>query len=253
MQGYGHLEIVLSIIKKHPRKIISSLILGLFLYLKWKYDRRYKIYHHESPLNNFLVSRIHQKMETYSPTFWLPISLIKSAFLGKSLTPYLRDYLRWEYRFKDGSLVGLDVHPRSLAKDSKVPTVLIVPGIFTESGDHQVIYIVKYLWEKYGFRSVVFNRIGFSGVKIEGESVCSYDCYDDFHDIVSAVKSRFHGAPLYLFGASLGAAFIQRYLEEFSGKTIVDAAACISSPWNTALAAKNFHDNPAIRVVILYV
>lgn len=192
-------------------------------------------------------------MESYNPTFWLPFSLIKSAYLGRSQSTYLNDYRRHRFRFKDGSIVSLDVHPRTMKESKQVPTILIVPGIFTESGDHQIRSLVKYVYRKLGWRSVVFNRVGFSGMELEGKLLSSFDCYEEFHNIVLHVKNKYPKCPLYSFGASLGSAFIQRYLQEFPGHKLIEAVACVSSPWNTTLAAENFHNNPILRLVILYV
>ena len=106
------------------------------------------------------------RVDAYNPTFWLPISLIKSAYLGKSMTTYHKIYSRWEYKFQDGSTVGLDIHPRHTPNVKNKPVVLIVPGIFSESRDHQIVSLSKYIWKSRGWNSIVFNRVGYSKMPI---------------------------------------------------------------------------------------
>ena len=54
-------------------------------------------------------------------------------------------------------------------------------------------------------------------------------------------------------GSSMGAVFVQRYLQEYSHEEdYVDACVAISSPWNVGKVAKNFHDNILIRRAILH-
>jgi len=55
------------------------------------------------------------------------------------------------------------------------------------------------------------------------------------------------GVPIYLFGASQGACFVQRYIQEYKEDHGIEAAACVSSSWNTFEAANNFEANIFLR------
>lgn len=148
-----------------------------------------------------------------------------------------------------GSVIALDIFPKHLSEEEKQssPIVVIVPGIFGDSGDHHFRTFTSHLWEHYKFHSIVFNRIGYSNMPHVGERLTSFDCYPDFNNIMKAVKEQNPDTSIYLFGASLGAAFIQRYLQEYSGNTYVTAASSVSSPWNVWEAAKKFDSCPIIR------
>lgn len=229
---------VLDYLKIHKTRYGLLFLLAISLFLKWNHDKKIQIFAHKTELNKYLLEKLKPRIDSYNPTFWLPFSLIKSAYFGKWTTAYLRDYLRWEYKYKDGSTVGLDIHPRPFPKDKPLntPTIFIVPGIFTESGDHQIRTLVKYIWKTLGWRSIVMNRIGFSGLTVTGKFLCSIDSFGEFHGIIKAIKKRFDNCPVYLFGTSMGACYTQRYIEEYSGQLQVEAAATISSPWSVTNA-----------------
>jgi len=85
--------------------------------------------------------------------------------------------------------VALDHYPRkdSLASPNSLdgkPIVIVIPGVFGESGNHDVVVAAKYIYEQIGFRAVVFNRVGYSGVEYTGNRLSSFDCYPDFKRIV---------------------------------------------------------------------
>ena len=114
-----------------------------------------------------------------------------------------------------------------------------------------MIKLVEQFWEVLGWRSIVFNRFGYSDIDFTGERITGFDCYADFHQIVKEAKRKFNGCDVYLFGCSLGAAFIQRYVQEFPGDHDIEAMVCVSSPYNVVRAAQNFHDQFLIRKSIV--
>ena len=71
-------------------------------------------------------------------------------------------YLRWEYRYPCGSVVGLDVYPSNYAKLPDSPVIVFVPGIFGESGDQHIIDFCSYVFKKLDWKVVVYNRVGYA-------------------------------------------------------------------------------------------
>lgn len=107
------------------------------------------------------------------------------------------------------------------------------------------------IWEKYGWRGLSFNRVGYSRMPITGDRITSYSCYNEFHNIILEAKKKFKNEPIYMVSSSMGAVFTQRYLQDFKGRHNIDAVVCISSPWNVIEVAKHFHHSFFIRKVVL--
>lgn len=187
----------------------------------------------ENTFNNDVMTFLKSKLSSYRPTFWIIHPYISSIFTSIGENYYLDCYDRWEYILEDNSTISLDIYPRNHeALDISTPVVVLVPGILGNSSDPHIKSITKNIWEKFGWSVIIFNRIGYSKTKVTGRQIISFYMYEEFDQLLKEVKARFGKRPVYLMGSSMGAVFVQRYLEEHPNQKHVDASCCVSSPWN---------------------
>ena len=133
--GTAYLSKLISLLISHRYKSASAVIIGILLFAKWYKDKQITVDYTSTPLNEALVASLKPKLASYNPTFWLFHSVLKAAWVGKHISRYLDMYLRWEYKFHCGSVIGLDIYPRNYASLPDTPVIVLVPGIFGESGD----------------------------------------------------------------------------------------------------------------------
>ena len=82
---------------------------------------------------------------------------------------------------------------------------------------------------------------------IRGEHITSFARHYETHDTLTAIQKKFPDSNLYVIGISLGAAEVQRYLEEYGDRTPAKAACTIASPWDVSSAAIQLSQNVLCR------
>jgi len=207
------------------------LILGVMIY---KYYRNKPIwcYYKETPRNKKLMSVLEPLIEQYSPTFYLPFSLMKMLLTNDKKLAVNDVYMRMNVKVADGEVFSLDWYPRKYRNmDPKTPIVFYVPGVFGISKDKYAYHFCKIAHKELGWRTFVFHRRLLLN-EPTGSHVNSYLGYSDWKEIVDHIKSQFPEADIYMVGVSMGALNIQRYLIETGKECGVKAAVTISSPFS---------------------
>jgi predicted alpha/beta-fold hydrolase len=218
------------------------------MYVKYLYDRRIKVFMLNTRLNSDIFAKIKSRIESYSPTFWLPFSSWKTMLLGDREVPFLDMYRRMELELPDGEVKALDWFPADYrAMPASAPIVIFVPGVFASSKDVYSVEFCKLAYQKLGWRTCVYNRRGYSGMACRGEKMISFTAYDDMHFAINKLHEMFPQADKFLAGCSMGATNIQKYLIEYGVDTPIKAAVTISSPFNAFIVANKVRKNCLLR------
>lgn len=218
------------------------------MYVKYLWDRRIKVFMLNTRLNSDIFSKIKWRVESYSPTFWLPFSSWKTMLLGDRSVPFLDMYRRMELELPDGEVKALDWYPADYkSMKPSAPIIVFVPGVFASSKDVYSVEFCKMAYAKLGWRTCVYNRRGYSGMACRGEKMISFTAYDDMHFAINKLHELYPQADKYLVGCSMGAANIQKYLIEYGVDTPIQAAVTISSPFNAFIVANKVRKNCLLR------
>ena len=221
---------------------VVLLLLSLSFY-KYCKDRQIKVFCSATAANQTILQRLESRIKSYSPTFYLPFSLLKIAVYAKKTLPFLDVYRRTEMTVDDGESIHLDWYPRNYKKmEPTTPIVFYVPGVFGTSSDYYSFRFCEMIYEKLGWRSFVFNRRLFTG-HFNGSKFISYTHFSDWREVLRHIKSEFPLAKIYLVGVSMGALNIQKYLGTFKEDTMVDAAVTISSPFDAQTSSDNIKNS----------
>ena len=231
---------------------ISSLAgLGIIFFLLWlknRRDKRIKIHCNKKSIYLPLLDKMKPVLDSYSPTFWIPSSLLRMAYIPDKLAHNYESYIRWKVKLHDGEVVAVDIHPKnhdSLPADT--PTVILLPGFYSDSNKTYCLKFCSEVENILGWRTCVINRRGFGDMPFTKDKFVSYGLYEDIHSIIEAAADRFPYSRLYLVGVSMGAMNIQRYLAEYGKKPKIQAAVAISSPWNAETSMHRIEKNYFIK------
>lgn len=222
---------------------VCVVLIGMLLVYKYRKNRTIRIVCKQTHRNKLVLERLAEKIREYSPTPYLPFALMKVAFVADRKLQFLDDYLRMDFKLKDGEVLPLDWYPRdykSLSPDT--PIVVFVPGIFGTSYDRYSLEFCKMLHQTLGWRSFVLNRRVFMN-KIQGNTIISYFHFEDWREIIDFLHQEYPKADVFLAGVSMGALNIQKYLIQYSSDPKVAAAVTISSPFDASESSRTINNN----------
>lgn len=195
-----------------------------------------------------MLERLNRLIKGYTPTFWLPFSIMKTFYQGDQKISDMGIYSRRMYEMDDGEVIAVDFYPLDHeTMPETAPTVMFIPGVFGMSRDKYSAKLCTMFKEQLGWRTCVFNRRGYGGMPIKGTRVIGLNSYDDIHSVIKQLAAQFPLSNIYLVGASMGAVNTQNYLACFGEENLVKGAVTISSPWNAHIVTDRVAKNPLLR------
>ena len=122
----------------------------------------------------------------------------------------------------------------SLSEDSRMPTIVLHHGLCGDSSsEHIVLLAKKFLSCKHTkFRVVVVVMRGCGGTELISSSTMDGSITGDLRVAVDYIHNRLPNSRLFGIGFSLGAAVMLKYLGEEASATALEAAVCVSPPWD---------------------
>ena len=240
-------------------------ILLIFLCCLYKQyrDRRIHVYYNRTSRNKAIVGSIKPLLNEYNPTLWLPGSFMKIMFNGFSNSKKKQEvgddfYRRMNVELEDGEVIALDVHPQRDHFDSGKPysekarTIIFVPGIFGHSLSIGCSQLSSLAWERLKWRTVIFNRRGYSNMPIKSDRITSFDIVSDLKQVVDYVRREYDDAPVYLVGISVGAAQIQKYLQTYGEHSGVSGAVCTAVPWDVKETGRKISSSSMVEKAMVF-
>lgn len=206
------------------------LALVLLLLLKLKHDNkdaqfRGTFYHKHCRLSQFLLSKWAGLDDPYKPTFWATnghVQTLLHLLWPKPPLRWRREYLQQE----DQGVVALDwiSTENDYMLNSASPVLIIIPGL--TCGAQETSPLCESA-QKYGFRSVVFNRRGHAGSVLTTACLQSSCEARELDEVVSYVHCAFPYAKIVAVAYSSAGSLLLSYLEEIR-KSPLSGAVCIS-------------------------
>ena len=159
-------------------------------------------------------------------------------------------YVREMLSVSDGTLIALDWAYSSALKqtqrhqpvsacddqgeDNGIPIIVLHHGLCGDSSsEHIVLLARKFLTCKITkFRVVVVVMRGCGGIKLSSSNTMNGSRTGDIRAAVEHLKHKYPKSRLFGVGFSLGAAVILKYLGEEGNATALEAAVCVSPPWD---------------------
>jgi len=232
-----------------------TLIVAFYLFLKRRQHRAIKVDCVSTPRNKKTLQLVSNLLKEYSPTLYIPSSLLGMVFSGVKISCFSQ-LMRQNIGLKDGEVVSLDWTPKNFRQlDPRTPIVILVPGLTNDSRDQYTRIFCEYAYKDYGFRACIFNRRGYAGMAFRKNEIdpITWNKFDDLDQVVNFVHETFPLANIYLAGTSMGANFIQRYAGmkgQQNLPVIPKALGCISSPFCLKAGTKNINSKRLIRFVM---
>ena len=201
------------------------------------------------------------KKNTYSPFLYCSLDVcgqlqttIQFAIRNIAASYYLQMgemyYDREMLTVNDGTLIALDWAYMStlkqtqrhqslsacghLGEDNGTPIIILHHGLCGDSSsEHIVLLARKFLTCKYTkFRVVVVIMRGCGGIKLSNSNTMNGSRTGDIRAAIEHLKHKYPKSRLFGVGFSLGAAVILKYLGEEGNATALEAAVCVSPPWD---------------------
>ena len=190
----------------------------------------------------------------YKPTWYLPTAWLKIRSWLKRVEDIGLGLRREVIEFADGGLRAIDFYPKEFEQFEGKPFMFLIPGLNGDKSDPYVMYTAKKAFSEYGFRSVIYNKRGGSGVELKGEYATSWIKSDDFDHVLKSLYARYPNTPFLSIGFSMGANFTQFYLGE-KGKrkeaTGLTASVAVSPPMDLSLSTHKIDSNSLVRKAIV--
>ena len=225
-------EKVLACLKKSP--LLGVLALLAILYYKYHKNKKVSLHFGPTERNLNIVKALQSRLEGFSPTFYLPFALMKCALVVDRKLKHLDVYRRMKCKLPDGEVLQLDWYPRHYRElPVDTPVVFFVPGLFGTSLDIYSLRFCEMLFKRLGWRSFVYNRRGFIS-PVKGKQLISYNCFQDWRNVLANLRKAYPSMPVYLVGVSMGAMNVQKYLIDHREDPQVAAAVTISSPFDAS-------------------
>ena len=157
-------NIFYQIIQRRKRNAIL-VIIGSLLFLKQRHGKQIKSVFVETEMNKKLFKEIKPLVKEYSPTFWLPFSLMKVLYAGQGRVKDLSHFRRVELELQDGEVIALDFYPKTYHKETTPkPLLFFIPGIFGDSRDEYNRNLCKVVQKELGWNLCFYNRRGHGGM-----------------------------------------------------------------------------------------
>ncbi|KAJ7067011.1 AB-hydrolase YheT [Mycena amicta] len=210
-------------------------------------------------LEDLVKSRCKSLSAKYRPTWWLPSGHLQSlhSALGDFSDVDQVWYQRRLLRLLDGGTLGLDFAPPdspTIPDDS--PIVVVQHGLTGGSHEPYVRSILAPACTPVergglGYRAVVVNFRGCSGVPITSPKFYTAAQTDDLRQALTYISSRFPNAPLLGLGFSVGGNVLIRYLAEEGVNSRLCSAAILGNPWDLVTNTLGLHESAMGRHVYL--
>nr|GAT60696.1 predicted protein [Mycena chlorophos] len=212
-------------------------------------------------LQEIVQTRCKSLYTKYRPTWWLPnghFQTLHSALGDFSAIDQVW-YERHLLRLVDGGTLGLDFTPpdRDAAYiPDDAPIIVVQHGLTGGSHEPYVRAVLSPLTAPVergglGFRAVVVNFRGCSGVPMTSTRFYTAMQTDDLRQALTYISSRFPKAPMLGLGFSVGGNVLVRYLAEEGLNTRLGAAAILGNPWDLVTNTLGLHESAMGRYVYL--
>ncbi|KAJ7158691.1 AB-hydrolase YheT [Mycena filopes] len=191
-------------------------------------------------LQELVESRCTSLYSKYKPAWWLFNGHLQTAYslLGDFSQVDRVWYQRRLLRLLDGGTLGLDFVPSnaSLAPDD-TPIIVVQHGLTGGSHEPYVRAILAPACtpvEKggLGYRAVVVNFRGCSGVPITSPKFYTAAQTDDLRQALMFISHLYPHAPLLGLGFSIGGNVLIRYLAEEGEDSRLSSACILGCPWD---------------------
>lgn len=215
------------------------------------------IYDSSSHVYQEVVSRCKILHSRYLSTPWLSSPHLQTAFVSYFGRPPVFSYKRELYKLTDGGTIALDwlMHTDVMkpavrendAVDSKVPIMIVIPGL-TSNSDSQYVRHLTFNMAKRGWNVVVSNHRGLGGVSLTSDCFYNAGWTDDIRKVVNHLHCLYPEAPLFIVGTSIGANILVKYLGEDGINVPVIGAAAICCPWDLLICDRFISRRPVQRL-----
>ncbi|KAJ7019908.1 AB-hydrolase YheT [Mycena alexandri] len=198
-------------------------------------------------LRELVESRCKSLSSKYRPAWWLFNGHLQTAYslLGDFRNVDQVWYQRHLLRLLDGGTLGLDFVPSdaAMAKDD-APIIVVQHGLTGGSHEPYVRAILAPACTPVeqgglGYRAVVVNFRGCSGVPITSPKFYTAAQTDDLRQALMHIQKLYPRAPLLGLGFSIGGNVLIRYLAEEGVNSRLSSACILGCPWD--LETNNDH------------
>ncbi|KAJ7019912.1 Alpha/Beta hydrolase protein [Mycena alexandri] len=212
-----------------------------------------------STLQELLQSRCKSLFSPYRPTWWLFNGHAQTLFcvLGDFSTTDQVWYYRQHVLLSDGGTLGLDFVPHTnFTGDDDTPIIVVQHGLTGGSHEPYVRAILAPACAPVakgglGYRAVVINFRGCSGVPITSPKFYTAGHTDDLRQALMFLAAKYPRAPLLGLGFSIGANIMTRYLAEEGSQSLLSSACVVACPWDLAKSTVRMFESLMGRQVYL--
>ncbi|KAF7316802.1 hypothetical protein HMN09_00413300 [Mycena chlorophos] len=190
-------------------------------------------------LRELVLWRCKSLFTKYQPTWWLPNGHMQTvhSVVGDFSAEDQMWYERRLLRLSDGGTLGLDFAPLNPALADDTPIIVVQSGLTGGSHEPYVRAVLAPATAPVdegglGFRAIVVNFRGCSGVPVTSPRFYNACGTDDLRQALTYISSRYPNAPLLGLGFSIGANVLIRYLAEEGANSALSAAVTLGNPWN---------------------
>ncbi|KAK7033177.1 AB hydrolase-1 domain-containing protein [Favolaschia claudopus] len=198
-------------------------------------------------LRDLVQTRCHSLSSKFRPAWWLFNAHLQTLYsvLGDFTRIDQVWYDRRLLRLIDGGTLGLDFTPSvaSTVPDD-APIIIVQHGLTGGSHEPYVRAILAPACSPVdqgglGYRAVVVNFRGCSGVPITSAKLYTAAQTDDLRQALMYISNLYPKAPLLGLGFSIGGNVLVRYLAEEGTNSLLSSACILGCPWD--LESNNNH------------
>jgi predicted alpha/beta-fold hydrolase len=219
--------------------VLWLLLLVVLLLVFWHvYPRSNRIVVEVNP--NGLVAQIVARMQSLKKPYY-PTPQYTNGFTqtirgmrSRPRSSILKDQRREEYTLPDGGVVALDFFLPNPPSDSS--PFVIISGTLGGGTREPCVCNLAATFVRRGWRVVVANGRGCSGMKFTNDRVAVAIDYDDITEVVAHIVSQYHPPHLFLAGFSMGS--MQTIAYGVANGANVDGIALVSHMYNLLRGSK---------------
>ncbi|KAJ7931589.1 AB-hydrolase YheT [Mycena leptocephala] len=197
-------------------------------------------------LRELVETRCKSLSSKYRPAWWLFNGHLQTVFslLGDFTKIDQVWYHRRLLRLLDGGTLGLDFTPDPSTVRDDAPIIVVQHGLTGGSHEPYVRAILAPACTPVqqgglGYRAVVVNFRGCSGVPITSPKFYTAAQTDDLRQALMYISNLYPKAPLLGLGFSIGGNVLTRYLAEEGVNSQLSSACILGCPWD--LETNNNH------------